>query len=132
MDRKEDRSLEDVVREKGLYDVEAYRFVFESLDFLLGKLDERRHVTGAELAHAVRELALERFGFMAKTVLHEWGLRRTADIGEIVFHLVGEGFMSKTESDRKSDFDNIYDFDAAFDQGYRIPPEIKPRGTRPQ
>ena len=125
MERKEDKSLEDLVREQGRYDVEAYRFVFESLDHLLSKLDERRHVTGAELSHAIRELALERFGFLARTVLAEWGVHRTSDFGEIVFHLVENGFMSKTKGDRKSDFDDIYDFAAAFDHAYRLPPQTK-------
>jgi len=132
MERKPEKSLEDVVREKGRYDVEAYRFIFEALDHLLSKLEKRRHVTGAELSHAIRELALERFGFMARTVLNEWGVRETSDFGEIVFHLVQEGFMSKTEGDRKSDFDGIFDFEAAFDRGYRLPPEIKPRKRDPQ
>jgi len=125
MDRKEEKSLPELAREKGRYDVEAYRFVFESLDRLLGQLKERRHVSGEELAHAIRELALERFGFMARTVLNEWGVRKTGDFGEIVFHLVEAGLMSKTDDDRKSDFKNIYDFGEAFDRGYHPPPQQK-------
>ncbi|KPK99934.1 MAG: hypothetical protein AMK75_06140 [Planctomycetes bacterium SM23_65] len=121
MDRKKEKSLEEVVREKGRYDVEAYRFVFEGLDYLLHKLGERRHVTGAELAHAIRELALERFGLLAKTVLNQWGVHETHDFGEIVYHLVENGLMSKTDEDRISDFDDIYDFEEAFDRGYHPP-----------
>lgn len=121
MERKDEKSLEEVARELGRYEVEAYRFVFESLDHLLSKLDKRRHVSGAELAHAIRELALERFGFMARTVLNQWGVHETGDFGEIVFQLVNAGLMSKTEEDRKSDFADIYDFHEAFDRGYGKP-----------
>ena len=119
MDRKEEKSLEQVAREAGRYDVEAYRFMFEALDLLLKKLEERRHVSGAELSHAVRELALERFGFMARSVLSQWGVHKTQDFGEIVFQLVNAGLMSKTEEDKLSDFEDIYDFREAFDHAFR-------------
>ena len=125
MDRKEEKSLPELAREKGRYDVDAYRFVFESLDRLLGQLKERRHVSGSELSHAIRELSLERFGFMARTVFNEWRVHKTGDFGEIVFHLVEAGLMSKTDEDRKSDFKDIYDFDEAFDRGYHRPPQQK-------
>ncbi len=125
MERKEEKSLEEVVREKGKYDIEAYRFVFEALDYLLRTLGGPRHVTGAQLSHAIRELALERFGLLARTVLNQWGVHETHDFGEIVYHLVENGLMSKTDEDRISDFDDIYDFEEAFDRGYRPPSEKK-------
>jgi len=119
MDRKEEKSLEQLARETGRYDVEAYRFMFEALDHLLGQLKERRHVSGAELSHAIRELAVERFGFMARSVLNQWGVHKTLDFGEIVFQLVNAGLMSKTEEDKVSDFNDIYDFQEAFDLAFR-------------
>ena len=119
MDRKPETTLEDVAREIGTYDVEAYRFVFEALDYLLSKLGKRRHVTGAELCHAIRELALERFGFMARTVLAEWGVHETGDFGAIVFNLIKYDLMSKTPEDKQSDFNDIYDFESVFDRTYR-------------
>ncbi len=118
MDRKEHKTLEHIARERGKYEVEAYSFIFESLDHLLNKMDERRHVSGAELSHGIRELALERFGFMAKTILNEWGVHKTDDFGEMVYHLIKEGVMSKTEDDRQKDFNDIYDFATAFDGEY--------------
>ena len=127
MDRKKAKSLEEVVQETGRYDIEAYRFVFEALDHLLEKVGERRHVTGAELSHAIRELALERFGFMARTVLNQWDVHETHDFGEIVYHLVKNELMSKTDEDRISDFDDIYDFEEAFDRGYHPPSEKRRR-----
>ena len=122
MHRKEEKSLEQVAREGGRYDVEAYRFVFEALDYLLKKMGRRRHVSGAELSHAIRELAIERFGFMARSVLDQWGVHKTHDFGEIVFQLVNASLMSKTDEDKVSDFDNIYDFQEAFDHAFRQRP----------
>ena len=51
---------------------------------------------------------------MAKTVFEQWGITRTEDFGDIVFHLVKEGILSKTDSDRRSDFARGYDFEEAF------------------
>jgi len=132
MDRNDEKTIDDVARQYRRYDVEAYRFMFEALDYLLGNLGERRHVSGVELAAAVRELALERFGFMARTVLNEWNVHSTADLGEIVFHLVTEGLMSKTDDDSKSDFADLYDFEDALDRGYlwETPREDPKNGPR--
>lgn len=116
-----DEELARITREHGEFDAEAYRFVFEALDHLLRKIRKRRHVSGAELADACRELALDRFGLLARTVLNQWGVHRTSDFGKIVFHLVQAGLMSKTEQDKQSDFENVYDFEQAFDHAYRFP-----------
>jgi len=131
MDRKEEKTLEEitleVARKHGRYDAAAYLFVFEGLDWGLKKLGERRHVTGAELSRAIRDLAIERFGFLARTVLESWGVRRTDDFGEIVYHLIDAGVMNKTDEDRKSDFDGVYDFHEAFDLDYFKPAPKPPK-----
>ena len=58
--------------------------------------------------------------FMAKTVLNNWGIYRTSDFGEMVFNLIRIGECSKTENDRREDFDNVYDFDEGLCQAFRI------------
>lgn len=113
------KTIPEVAREVGRYDTEAYYFVFEALDDLLEHIGRRRHVTGAELSHAIRELALRRFGMLAGPVLKSWGLSQSSDFGQIVFALVQAGLMSKTEQDSIRDFDAVYDFDQAFGN-YRI------------
>src|SRR5439155_18738034 len=75
---------------------------------------KKRHVTGRELLDGIRRLGLERFGPMAPTVFEAWGVRRTADFGEIVFNMVEIGFLGKTDTDSRDDFKDGYDFDAAF------------------
>jgi uncharacterized repeat protein (TIGR04138 family) len=51
---------------------------------------------------------------MAKTVFEQWGVSTTEDFGAIVFQLVDEGLLGKTEQDKMSDFARGYDFDDAF------------------
>lgn len=83
-----------------------------------------RHVTGQQLCEAIREYALQQYGYMAKDVLGNWGIRGTSDFGEIVFNLIRIEQMRKTPHDRKEDFKDVYDFDVAFRKGFKItPPE---------
>lgn len=101
------------------YDEGAYIFVLESIEYLQTSLPLRRHVSGAELAHACREHALNQYGLLARQVLEHWGIRRTDDLGRIVFALVNVGLLSTQPNDREEDFRGVYDFDAAFSTGYR-------------
>lgn len=82
------------------------------------------HVTGQQLCEAIREYALNQYGYMAKDVLGNWGIKGTGDFGEIVFNLISIEQMRKTPHDRKEDFQDVYDFDTAFRKGFKIaPPE---------
>ncbi len=114
------------------YQSEAYLFVKEALDYtqklvVKPSRDEVRHVSGQELLEGIRAFALTQFGPMAPTVFEEWGIRRCEDFGEIVFNLVEIGLLGKTEKDSRADFQNGYDFDAAFRKPFR--PEHKPGVT---
>ncbi len=79
-----------------------------------------QHVTGQDLSRAARDFALSQYGYLAKMVLNDMGIRVTGDIGEIVYNLIGIGKMSKTPGDRREDFDDVFDFAEAFDNQYRI------------
>ena len=110
------------------YESEAYLFVKDALDYtqklvIKPTRDEVRHVSGQELLEGIRAFALTQFGPMAPTVFEEWGIRRCEDFGEIVFNMVEIGLLGKTEKDSRADFQNAYDFDAAFRQPFR--PENK-------
>ena len=96
----------------------AFLFVLASLEFLQSRLPERRHVDGRELAHAVRELALERFGVLSRLVLEHWGVRSTAHVGDIVFTLVETGLLMSQPGDSRQDFEDVFDFDDAFEGSY--------------
>ena len=96
----------------------AYVFILSALHHVLEQLEEPRHITGRELAEGMRDLALQRFGPMARTVLEHWGIERTADVGEIVFALVDAGVLLKQDEDSPRDFDALFDFEEAFDDSY--------------
>ena len=77
---------------------------------LLGK----RHVTGRQLCEALRELAICRWGFLAKLVLSNWNIHSTLDFGRIVYAMIENEFMQKTEGDSLDDFRDVFDFAQAF------------------
>src|SRR5579864_6445712 len=98
------------------FDERAYLFVLAGLEFCQQRLPERRHISGRELALACRDLALERFGVMARLVLDHWGVRSTADIGDVVFTLVDLGLLMSQQSDTRDEFVDVFDFDQAFER----------------
>ena len=100
------------------YDERAYLFVLAALEFVQQRLPERRHLGGRELAEGCRDLALARYGVLARTVLEHWGLRRSEDIGEVVFALVNTGLLMSQPTDTKEDFVQAFDFHEAFDSAY--------------
>ncbi|MGM0669958.1 MAG: Minf_1886 family protein, partial [Gemmatimonadota bacterium] len=93
-------------------------FLLSALHLVMEGLEEPRHISGQELAEGVRELALKRFGPMARTVLEHWGIHSTQDLGDIVFAMVDCGVLIRREEDRKEDFRNLYDFEEAFERNY--------------
>jgi uncharacterized repeat protein (TIGR04138 family) len=146
------RELHELLEEDNRYKVAAYEFVFDALAYAQNELqmgteslsepaaapekeaepepeaeeseEPQRHVTGQELCEAIRQYALQQYGYLAKTVLNSWGIYRTGDFGEIVFNLIRFGRMRKTKEDRREDFEDVYDFETAFKEGFRItPPE---------
>lgn len=114
-----EQAVESILKREKRYDPLAYLFLKEALDFTLKRAadsngGEPRHVSGSELCHGFRDLAIQEFGPMAGTLMIEWGLRESSDIGEMVFHLIDEQMFGKQDSDTKEDFANAYDFDEAF------------------
>jgi uncharacterized repeat protein (TIGR04138 family) len=79
-----------------------------------------RHVTGQQLLEGIRQLAIQEFGYMARVVLEQWGVRQASDFGEIVFILVSNGLMGKTDDDSLDDFRGGYDFRKAFDEQFKF------------
>jgi uncharacterized repeat protein (TIGR04138 family) len=119
------------------YHSDAYEFVFAALRYAQqslsrvsadGPLDsEDAHITGPELLMGIRDLALEQFGLMARTVFASWGVTCTEDFGRIVFELVDVGRMRKTDRDQLSDFFEVFGFEEALDIAYRPNIDVSPR-----
>jgi len=100
------------------YHETAYLFILSGLHFTIERLGEARHISGRELAEGCRDLAIERWGLMARSVLDYWGIRSTRDLGAIVFALVECGVLVKQEDDSMDDFDAVYDFADAFERDF--------------
>ena len=104
------------------YKADAYLFVMAALDRAVRGLSQPRHVTGRELLAHIRIEADEQFGPMAATVFEHWGIKNSLDFGHIVFNMVQEGILSKTETDTLEDFRDTVFFKNLFDEvlGYRL------------
>jgi uncharacterized repeat protein (TIGR04138 family) len=102
----------------GRFDERAFLFVLAALEYEQGRLPERRHISGEELSRACRDYALEQYGLLARTVLEHWGIRRTADIGAIVYALIDAGLLVRRDDDREEDFHDVFAFGDAFEHGY--------------
>lgn len=113
-----DGIMEQIKLREPRFDERAYLFVLAALEHCQTRLVERRHITGPELAHACRELALQRFGVMARLVLDHWGVRETIDIGDIVFTLVEMGLLISQPQDTRDDFFGVFEFATAFEEEY--------------
>lgn len=74
-----------------------------------------RHVSGPQLCMGLRDMAVERYGLLAKTVLRRWGLRGTDDFGVIVYAMIDRGEMRSSNEDAFEDFKGVFDFDEAFE-----------------
>lgn len=112
------------VEDDGRYPVDAFRFLQEGLEYTVRQAHgqralstkpaagapDPRHVGGAQLCMGLRELALQRWGRMAKAVLNSWGLHTTRDFGVMVFLLVDHEFLHKTDQDHLEDFEDVFSF----------------------
>jgi uncharacterized repeat protein (TIGR04138 family) len=120
------QKLLKAIQADGRYPPAAYEFLHEGLAYTTRQVygdsasDEPRHVTGRQLCEGLRDLALQRWGALARLVLNRWNIYRTRDFGEMVYFLIDLGVMGKRDSDRIEDFDDVYDFREAFDS-YTIP-----------
>ena len=121
------KTLEQIVREDGRYPMEAYAFLHDGLNAAVkqafgesGEAGRPRHVTGRQLCIALRDLALQRWGMLARTVLKKWNIHSTMDFGNMVYLLIEHGLMKKTEEDSIEDFRDVFSFDEAFDADSRF------------
>ena len=145
-------ALAPAVARDARYTIQAYAFVFESLEYAKrlarrgraktaaakGRPKKKKgapevhHVTGQDLCRAARALATRQFGMLAPLVLAGWGIRATSDFGNIVYNLIATGDMEKTPADRREDFDDVYDFATAFSGARSSRPTCdRPRRTDP-
>lgn len=121
----------ELLQQDQRYHIEAYQFVREALAYAQEILKmpaqeteeatgSEHHVTGQQLCEAIRQYALDQYGFMSKIVLGSWGIYRTSDFGEIVYNLIRIKQMKKSDADRREDFNDVYNFETAFDPVFQL------------
>ncbi len=118
------------------YKLDAYQFVREALAYAQdvmnmpaqkggeGGSNVERHITGQQLCEAIRQYAVQQYGFLAKAVLNSWGIHNTGDFGEIVYNLIRIKQMKKSKTDRREDFDDVYPFEGAFEPIFETEDEL--------
>ena len=121
MEKSPEERLAEVVRADGRYPLEAFALLHDGLERAVrgvyGEKSESKgthHVSGAQLSWALRDEAVERWGLLAPRVLAKWNIRATLDFGNMVYLLVDNELMSKTDQDSLEDFRDVFAFSDAF------------------
>ena len=128
-----DPKIVELTRDDPRYAYEAYEFVCDAVSFTqeqLGRVPEEEddpdtdyHVSGEELARGACELAVLEFGMMAPVVFRQWGIRKTDDLGNIVFNLIRAERLSQSDRDDPDDFRDLFDLDKALAEGFELTAE---------
>lgn len=100
--------------------------VMEAIEAAGGTDKLNRHIGGSQLCWGLRDYALRRWGMLARTVLESWNVRGTSDFGRIVFGFIDFNMMQSQADDKIEDFQEVYSFDEAFDDPFRLD---KPDGS---
>lgn len=113
--------MQQVIDDDGRYAPEAFAFLHDGLNRAVQDVyaddaggEQQHHVSGQQLSQSLRELAIERWGMLAKVVLNKWNVRATLDFGNMVYLLIDNDYMRKTDGDSLDDFRDVYDFEKAF------------------
>ena len=115
------RQIMQPVAEKAGYTVDAVMFVADAMKKVAQRAaatrGPRSHVNAREVCDGLRELAMSYFNDAdeARELLAEWGIRRSEDVGAIVFALVASGHGAKSDADQQSDFDGLFTLDTLLD-----------------
>lgn len=128
-----EESIASILKRDARFDVQAYLFLKDALDFTLkriaeGNAGQARHVSGPELLTGFRDYALEQFGPMASTLMAEWGVNQGQDVGDMVFLLIEEQVFGKQESDSQKDFAGVIDLLSSLQEPFL--PKLKQASTK--
>lgn len=77
--------------------------------------EDRQHVSGQQLCVGLRDLAIKRYGLLARVVLGRWRIAKTDDFGTIVYAMIDRGELRASPNDSINDFKGVFDFVGAFD-----------------
>lgn len=110
-------SYEDILAKDSRFNARAYALLMDCVHFLG---EGNRHMSGEDILEEFKERALDQYGPLTYTVLTEWGLKCTEDIGEMMFNLTDSNRIHKDENDSAESFVGGYDFKEAFLAPYQV------------
>lgn len=119
-------AIANIIKKDPRYPFDAYQFLREAFEFTIKHLQLQPntvyahtiHIPGQKLLEGIREFALLQYGPMTLTVFNQWNISTGEDFGNMVFNLVQNGILSKTDNDSINDFKNSYDFYNAFQKPF--------------
>jgi len=121
------KGLEEIALEDGRYSPEAFKFVYEGLGSTVSGLkdiyediDQPHHISGQELCKGLINEAKNKWGLLGRIVLEHWGIKKTRDLGEIVYVMIEHEWMSKQPEDSIEDFDEVYDLETVFEKDFKL------------
>ena len=124
--------IEELARRDPRYAPEAYEFVYEALSYAARRLSRAGDAGGGAGRRGRRtrlrggvpgrrpRAGLARFRPDGAGGVPRWGVRRTDDFGDIVFHLIAAGLMDPTAADDRAAFRDRFDLQNGLVDGYRI------------
>lgn len=119
--------IREIIAKDPRYAPQAYELVRAALDHSQkmvhgepkkGKSKDNRHVTGRQLIEGFRQHVLENYGPVSYRLLSNWGLRRSIDVGHVVFNLIEAKLFGSSPEDSLSDFEGVIDFKVAFQKPF--------------
>lgn len=110
-------TFDDVVSKDPRYHARAYSLLMDCIHYLG---ENGKHMSGAEILEEFRNRTLDQYGPMAYTVLMEWGVKCTEDIGEMMLNLTEGHRIQKDDDDTPESFVGGYDFKEAFFDPYQV------------
>ena len=111
-------TFDDIVAKDSRYNARAYALLLDVVHYLSG--EDGRHVSGEDILDEFKERALDQYGPLTYTVLTEWGLQSTEDIGEMMFNLTDSKRIGKDDDDSPESFTGGYDFKETFFEPYQV------------
>ncbi|MCO6456686.1 MAG: hypothetical protein J5I93_15415 [Pirellulaceae bacterium] len=104
------------------YAADAWYFVLQVIPLTSDPTRKSNHVSAADFCWMLHDHALDRFGPRAAETLSGWGVRSTRDFGRIVYGLIDAGLILRSDEDRIEQFDDVFEFDQAFQHRRRPRP----------
>ena len=105
------------------FPAQAYELISDAVAFLSARRRQNGdtgHVSGKELVEGVLNFVANEYGVLSAVLLQRWKVCKAADVGEVVFNMVGVGLLAVSEEDSRQDFEFELDLIDALHQVFAV------------